>query len=75
MVQLIDELEERGLVERRRLPTDRRAQVIHPLPGAQERLAEALLLADDVVATSFAALTPAQSERLLVLLRRLITTG
>jgi len=75
MVQLIDELEERGLVERRRSPTDRRAQVIHLLPGAQERLAEALPLADDVVAASFAALTPAQSERLLVLLRRLITTG
>jgi len=75
MVQLIDELEERGLVERRRLDTDRRAQVLHLLPGAEGRLAEALPLADAVVTTSFAELTPAQSERLLALLRRLITTG
>ena len=34
MVQLVDELEERGLLERRRLPTDRRAQVLHLRPGA-----------------------------------------
>ena len=75
MVQLVDELEERGLVERRRLETDRRAQVLHLLPGARERLAEALPLADAVVAERFAPLTPAQSERLLWLLRRLITTS
>jgi DNA-binding MarR family transcriptional regulator len=75
MVQLVDELEERGLVERRRLDTDRRAQVLHLLPGAEERLAQALPLADAVVAARLAALTPAQSERLLGLLRRLITTA
>ena len=75
MVGLVDELEERGLVERRRLPTDRRAQVLHLLPGAHERLAKALPLADEVVAARLAALTPAQSERLLHLLRRLITTS
>jgi DNA-binding MarR family transcriptional regulator len=74
MVQLVDELEERGLVERRRLPADRRAQVLHLRPGAQERLAEALPLADAVVADSLSPLTPAQSRRLLDLLRRLVTT-
>jgi DNA-binding MarR family transcriptional regulator len=75
MVQLVDELEQRGLVERRRLETDRRAQVLHLLPGAKDRLADALPLADRVVADRFAELTPAQSERLLTLLRRLVTSG
>jgi DNA-binding MarR family transcriptional regulator len=75
MVQLVDELEERGLVERRRLETDRRAQVLHLLPGAEERLAQALPLADAVVAHRLAALTAGQSVRLLGLLRRLITTS
>ncbi|HEY2877895.1 MarR family winged helix-turn-helix transcriptional regulator [Nocardioides sp.] len=73
MVQLVDELEERGLIERRRLETDRRAQVLHLLPGAEERLAKALPLADAVVAERLGALTPNQSERLLTLLRRLVT--
>jgi DNA-binding MarR family transcriptional regulator len=75
MVGLVDELEARGLVERRRLASDRRAQVLHLLPGARERLAEALPLADEVVASRLAALTPAQAARLLELLRLLVTTS
>lgn len=74
MVQLVDELEERRLVERRRLETDRRAQVLHLLPGAEQRLEEALPLAETVVASSLEPLTPSQSRRLLDLLRRLVTT-
>lgn len=75
MVQLVDEVEQRGLVERRRLETDRRAQVLHLLPGAEERLARALPLADAVVADRLASLTPAQADRLLALLRRLVATS
>lgn len=75
MVQLVDELEERGLVERRRLPTDRRTQVLHLRPGAEERLAAALPLAAAVVEARLAPLTAAQSRRLLDLLRLLITTS
>jgi DNA-binding MarR family transcriptional regulator len=75
MVQLLDDLEARGLVARRRLETDRRAQVIDLLPGAEERLARARPLADAAVADRLGVLTPAQSERLLTLLRRLIATG
>jgi DNA-binding MarR family transcriptional regulator len=74
MVQLVDELEERGLLERRRLATDRRAQVLHLLPGAHEKLAAARPLADAVVADRLAPLAPAEQERLLTLLRALITT-
>ena len=73
MVGLVDELESRGLVERRRLPADRRAQVLHLRPGAEKRLGEALPLAGAVVAGRLTALSPAQAERLLGLLRRLIT--
>lgn len=75
MVQLVDELEERGLVERRRPPADRRAQVLHLLPGATDTLDRALPLAASVVADRLAPLTEAQADRLLVLLRRLVTTS
>jgi DNA-binding MarR family transcriptional regulator len=74
MVELVDGLEARGLVERRRLPADRRAQVLHLRPAASKRLAEALPLAEAVVSERLGALTPRQSERLLGLLRRVITT-
>lgn len=74
MVQLVDELEVRGLVERRRLPTDRRAQLLHLLPGATDKLERALPLAAAAVATRLEALTDAQAARLLSLLRRLVTT-
>jgi len=74
MVQLVDELEERGLVERRRLETDRRAQVLHLLPAAKQRLVQALPLAGTVVEECLGTLTPHQSDRLLSLLRRLVTS-
>lgn len=73
MVQLIDELETRGLVARRRLETDRRAQVIDALPRAADVRALVAPLAERAVAERFAPLTHAQSERLVVLLRRLVT--
>jgi DNA-binding MarR family transcriptional regulator len=72
MVQLVDELERRGLLERRRLESDRRAQVLHLLPAAEERLEVALPLSEEVVADCLAPLTPAQSQRLVHLLRRLV---
>ncbi|WP_068032597.1 MarR family winged helix-turn-helix transcriptional regulator [Nocardia mexicana] len=39
MVGLVDDLEKRGLVERRRHPSDRRAYAVHLLPAAHELLA------------------------------------
>ena len=39
--QMVDHLERRGLVERRRLESDRRTQVLHLLPGAEEVVTEA----------------------------------
>ena len=73
MVQLIDELEERGLVARRRLETDRRSHVIEMLPAAGARLAAAVPIAGDIVATRLAPLAAPESRRLIEHLRRLVT--
>ena len=42
MVKLIDSLEARGLVERVRNPTDRRAYALHPTRAGLESMAEML---------------------------------
>jgi DNA-binding MarR family transcriptional regulator len=73
MVQLIDELEQRRLVARRRLETDRRSHVIEVLPLAGSRLAAATPIAEDIVATRFSPLSATQSRRLIEHLRRLVT--
>jgi DNA-binding MarR family transcriptional regulator len=71
MVQIVDDLERRGLLERRRLASDRRTQVLHVLPEVPEVLAEAARLADDATGAMFEALSKARTKRLLVLMRRL----
>lgn len=73
VVALVDDLEERGLVERRRLPTDRRSQVLHLLPGTPARIAEAARLAAASADDRLAALSPAERQRLVELLRRFVT--
>jgi DNA-binding MarR family transcriptional regulator len=47
MVDLLDRLEERGLVERRRDPTDRRAFRIHPTEAGLVAKAEAIRILDE----------------------------
>lgn len=74
VVQMIDDLERRGLVERRRLATDRRSQVLHLLPEAVEIQEQARQLADETVDVRFAVLTKRQRQRLNELLVRFITT-
>jgi DNA-binding MarR family transcriptional regulator len=73
MVEIVDDLEGRGLLERRRLETDRRTQVLHLLPGVPEVLAEAARLAHEVSAPLLGPLGKGRTKRLLVLLRRLVT--
>jgi DNA-binding MarR family transcriptional regulator len=73
MVQLIDELEQRRLVTRRRLETDRRSHVIEVLPAADARLAQAVPIAEQIVATRFSPLPAPQSRLLIEHLRRLVT--
>ncbi len=73
MVQMIDDLERRGLVARRRQESDRRAHVVDVLPEATEVMRQAALLARRTSDVHLAPLSKAQTQRLLVLLRRLVT--
>ncbi len=73
VVQLVDDLEARGLLERRRLEWDRRTQVLHLKPGALEVLARATQLAVATLPTRLGTLTPAQTKTLVRLLQRFIT--
>jgi DNA-binding MarR family transcriptional regulator len=73
MVQIIDDLEKRGLVERKRLASDRRTQVLHLQPGVPEVLAEAARLAGEMTEPLLGVLSAARRKRLLVLLQRVVT--
>jgi DNA-binding MarR family transcriptional regulator len=75
VVEIVDHLERRDLVERRRLDTDRRTQVLHLLPGADEVVAEAQRRAVTVSDTVLSPLGARQRQRLITLLQRFITGG
>ena len=73
VVQLVDQLEERGLVERRRLDSDRRTQVLHLRRGASDLLQQARTLSEETVATRLGSLGVAETKRLVPLLQRFVT--
>lgn len=73
VVALVDELEERGLVERRRAPQDRRTQLLHLRPAAQRVMERAVPLADEVATGRLDPLPAADRERLITLLARFVT--
>ena len=61
---IIDRMEERGLVERVRVPDDRRLVLVRPTPAGLDLVDEAELVKSDVMAGAIARLTPEQVERL-----------
>jgi DNA-binding MarR family transcriptional regulator len=71
MVGLVDDLEARGLVQRRRHPTDRRAYAVHLTDAARNLLVQAEHAADEHDAELLAALDEPDRARLLTLLQRL----
>jgi DNA-binding MarR family transcriptional regulator len=73
VVEIVDHLERRGLVERRRLETDRRTQALHLLPGADDVVAEAQRRAMAVTESILGPIGAAGRQRLVVLLQRLVT--
>jgi DNA-binding MarR family transcriptional regulator len=73
MVQIVDDLERRGLIERRRLVTDRRAQVLHLLPEVPEVLARAGDLAREMTGALLGDLSRPRTKRLLGLMQRFVT--
>ncbi|MEV8430953.1 MarR family winged helix-turn-helix transcriptional regulator [Streptomyces chartreusis] len=70
MVGLVDELERRGLVERRRHPTDRRAHAVHVLPAGRDLHSEAQSLVNGFETRLLGGLEPDEAQTFVTLLKR-----
>jgi DNA-binding MarR family transcriptional regulator len=70
VVALVDDLERRGLAERRRDPVDRRAYTLYLTPAGRELLAELELAADEDEAELLSALDVSERSTLIALLQR-----
>jgi DNA-binding MarR family transcriptional regulator len=57
---LVDRMEERGFVERSRVPEDRRVVLVRIAPGGERMMAEHESLTDDVLRTVLQRIDPAQ---------------
>ena len=75
MVALIDDLEARGLVERRLRPDDRRARALHVTPEGARCLREAMDVAEAHEAFVSERLSPAEHRQLVQMLQRLSGDG
>ena len=73
IVQMVDDLEHRGLVERRRRESDRRTQLLHLLPDASDVARQARELGTSVVGARMDRLGAAERRRLMDLLVRLVS--
>lgn len=71
MVAVLDELEAKGLAERRPYPGDRRARTIFLTPAGEETLSRVRALAGELQQELLEALSPEERETLVVLLRKL----
>jgi DNA-binding MarR family transcriptional regulator len=71
MVSLVDDLEERGLVERRRNPRDRRAHALHLTAKGRKLYDRALAVATGYEQRLCASLSDEERDQLLGLLQRL----
>src|SRR4051794_39290463 len=70
VVALVDDLERRGLAERRRDPNDRRAYTLYLTPSGHELLAELERQAEAREAELLAALNASERSQLVSLLQR-----
>ena len=70
VVALVDDLEQRGLAERRRDPVDRRAYTLYLTPAGRELLAELERIADEDEAELLTALDASERSQLISLLQR-----
>lgn len=75
VVQIVDDLELRGLLERRRPPTDRRTQELHLTAATAPTVERATEVVSRTEQGLLAALSGQQRAHLLDLLRRLVTTA
>lgn len=74
-VQIVDELERLGLVERRRSTTDRRTQLLHLTPGSTTVLREARRAAGRAMDDVLGRLDVSERSRLVALLQRFVTSA
>ena len=72
LVGVLDELEEQGLVERRRDPDDRRRQMVRLTPAGKRALARLRKLAADVDDALLASLSGGERRTLTELLLRIV---
>ncbi|WP_039802782.1 MarR family winged helix-turn-helix transcriptional regulator [Nocardia araoensis] len=75
MVGLVDELEKRGLVERRKHPTDRRAHAVYLLPAAHDLLARAQGVVEGLESDLLREFDATERATLLRMLQRLAATN
>ncbi len=75
MVSTIDELEARGLVERRPHPSDRRAHALHITDAGRETLARGRRIARQAQEELLAPLNEEEREQLRSLLLRLVVSS
>ncbi|HZT66686.1 MAG TPA: MarR family transcriptional regulator [Acidimicrobiales bacterium] len=71
MVSLVDELEQRGLVERRANPSDRRVRALHVTAAGRKTLAAAGRLAMEHETRLCEPLQPGERQALIAMLQRL----
>jgi DNA-binding MarR family transcriptional regulator len=75
MVAVVDELEERGVAERRQHPSDRRVRAIYLTQEGEQTLARARKLAGELQREMLAPLKPDERRQLVALLRKLASGG
>ncbi|MGW6426924.1 MarR family winged helix-turn-helix transcriptional regulator [Nocardia sp. NPDC055053] len=75
MVGIVDELERREFVERRKHPANRRAYAVHVLPAGKRLLVEAERVLDGYEAEFTSSLQPDERREFLALLQRLAVNG
>lgn len=71
MVALVDQLEERGLLERRPNPTDRRARALHVTPDGRRLMGQALQRAIQHESNVGTSLSAEERRQLVALLQKL----
>ena len=75
VVELIDELERKGAVVRKRNPTDRRSYALNLTPRGRTVQKRASRAFDDAANEFFDSIKPTERQALAEMLRRLITSA
>jgi len=75
VVELIDQLEQQGVVVRRRNPADRRSYALHLTPRGKTVQKRAARAFDSAADEFFGPLAPAEQQSLMEMLRRLIASA